>query len=165
MRYLVEMEVPFIWQRSEPSACAAAQFTNSSLLSILATQDDHTSHDTKTGDTHLQRIEAKLDLILQLLARSESIKPITKRQLLRLAPQQISWQCATSLPVGCHVQLQLELDSRYPQPMVICGNVISTDTDGWLNVEISMNDPAVAEAWEHWLFRLHRRQIAKVRHS
>lgn len=165
MRYLVELEIPFVWQRSDPTACAEAQFANSSLLAILDKHEDHPGHDNTGSDTHLQRIEAKLDLILQLLARPGSVKPLSQRQLLRLAPQRISWRSSESIPVGTVLQLQLELDSRFPQPLVFCAKVVGREAEGWLSAELNLVDAVVAEAWEHWLFRLHRRHIAKVRQT
>ena len=164
-RFHVELELPFAWQICPVPLCQSRQTTNSSVFNLLESYDfTAAAHEADHKiDRDIQRVEAKLDLVLQLLRRMlEQHQNPPPAASLRLAPLEVAWPVKVDMEMNSTVQLDIYLDPRLPQPVYLCGHVVTNEA-GWVIVTLHHPDESAAEAWQRWLFRQHRHQIAKIR--
>lgn len=131
------------------------------LLELIALIEDNAA-DTRGTDpppAGLARLEAKLDLLLLLLAgRHDGQRPAMTS--LRLSATGLQWP-AGALPVDCP-RVALYPCTWLPQPMVL--DLESPSECGeWHGARWATSDAALREALQRWIFRVHRRAVAKRR--
>lgn len=168
----IELTLPFCWSEKALHDCQAVQSGNQMVYAMLAGYDD------KAGSTTTERqplhpelalIEAKLNVVLALLTHVvHQQTPLPAPLLLELSASHVAWQATatviqTLIPAQSLV-LTLHLDPRIPLPIHLCAQVESVATDGQVCVQLQHHDETQADAWERWLFRQHRRLIARSRH-
>lgn len=164
-RFHVELELPFAWQIGSLPICQVKQRTNSTVFQLLENYEVPAAvHEASNkDDRNVQRLEAKLDLVVQLLRRLLEQQQEPPPMLpLRLAPTELAWPAQAALDLGSAIELVIYLDPRLPQPVYLCGQVTSNEA-GWVIVSLQHPDESATEAWQRWLFRQHRQQVAKLR--
>ncbi len=151
-------------------ACSTAS-DGAGLLRALALIEETSEvqrDEVDPGAAELARVEAKLDLVLALLAS------VVSAQQPALAPVAMRWSrhgarlLAAAPPAGDVGRLRVALDPRLPQPLELPARVIAHAEEGggvrlWLRFESL--DPALEAALERHVFRRHRRAVAEARRA
>ncbi len=139
---------------------------NADVLRIITALDEHAvaSHiDEGERGQELMRLEAKLDLILDLLGQvlqRDTVMPACTA--VRLSASGIEW-AGTALPkVGEQVDIEVFLDERYPRPLRLSAEVTGV-ARGQCHARLAIDDGEVRDALEKFIFRHHRRSIAQRR--
>jgi hypothetical protein len=140
------------------------------LLHSLAGLELPPGEDGESGPTEiaLQRLDAKLDLVLDLLSR------VLARQQPPHLPRSLRWsrlgaqvETQSRLAPGDRRLLTLELRSglglplRLPVTVLAIADAGDTGQHVWLG--FPADTPSLESALERFLFRQHRRQIAAAR--
>ena len=105
------------------------------------------------------RLEAKLDLLLQLvgklLIKQTPLPPATE---VVLGSNRVRWKCPIPLKVGQHGVLSLYLTPRLPVPLILPVQILDC-TEGQAEAEIQHFSEDAQDALDRTLFRYHRRAL------
>ncbi|MEG8101614.1 PilZ domain-containing protein, partial [Xanthomonas hortorum] len=121
------------------------------------------------GDMPLlvQRMDAKLDLMLALIGRLVRQADTGLIQgTVRWSVRGIRLSCASSQPPGTVGSVCLQPSDWLPELVQLPAEVLASahdDHDHWLWLRFAPLSPGLQDALERHLFRLHRRQIADAR--
>jgi len=160
---LLERALPLSWCVVE-SAHTEIPVHNPALFAMLESMEEKLPHtaDVNKSD-ELQRIEAKLNVVMSLLSELlQTRQPRPPTQLIRFTNETLAWQLNQALPVGSLVDVQLYPDAALPMPLRFVGKVLAV-TGGWMEVDMHSLGEDEQGAWSRWVFRQHRRQVAQVR--
>lgn len=109
---------------------------------------------------HLQRLDFKLDLLLDLVGRWLSREqPLPAAQAVRLGLRGVVWQA--DLPAGPGL-VSLYLRAGLPAPLQLPAQLRPLG-DGQVLAEFQLLDQPLVEALQRYLFRCHRRAVAQAR--
>jgi hypothetical protein len=109
---------------------------------------------------HLQRLDQKLDLLLDLVGRWLSREqPLPAAQPVRLGVRGVLWQA--DLPAGPGLVSQY-LRAGLPAPLQLPAPLRPLG-DGRVLAEFQHLEQPLVEALERYLFRCHRRAVAQAR--
>jgi len=113
-------------------------------------------------DSELQRIEHKVNLILQMLAQMmQANSNIPDKTIIRLGTDEIAWYHPDAkVDQNYRVTLYLNEDHCLPINMLVRTKKIQA---GWCHARIEQQRADEQSAWEHWVFRQHRRSIATAK--
>lgn len=130
---------------------------------VRGTEDKDDLAETSSA---LQRVEAKIDLLLGLFGRLMRERGhLPQPTLLRWSPRgaRVSMQGdAIAVRAGTAGVLRVQPAEWLPDCIDLPARVIATDgREAWL--EFGPLSPALSDALERHLFRLHRRQVAESR--
>lgn len=160
----VELDLPFRWERRDLHGHALATLLqgNRLLLQAAAFMEPRPLREVDE-DKATERLDAKLDLILHLLAMSlNQGQPTAQPTRLRLTPEGIAWETAEALPApGDSLLLALTVGAL-PIPLQLPVQVASASY-GWVHTRFIQLDDALADLWQQWLFRQHRRAVHAAR--
>lgn len=164
-----ETHMALRWERSEEMSdaeFAAMAAVNEDRLRIINGIDEYqaeSEEDMLEIAVQLQRLEFKVNLALDmlselLLGRANVPQPAS----VSLGLSRLSWQCSPAPGVGELLWVELYLHRRYPFPIVLTGRVDKLIGD---QVELLLDSPpeSVRVLLEKFIFRCHRRQIARIR--
>lgn len=113
-------------------------------------------------DSELQRLEHKIDLVIQMLGNLQQSRQTRPKAItLKLGAETIAWQ-VPELAIGQHCMVTLFLSEAIAIPIQAHVEIIERDGE-WCVARFVSQSPDEQTAWEHWVFRLHRRQIATAR--
>lgn len=162
-----EGHVPLAWQHHPAGHKEGAVLqANADVLRIITALDEHAlaGHpDEAEHGQELMRLEAKLDLILDLLGQvlqRDTVMPACTA--VRLSASGIEW-AGTALPkAGEQVDIEVFLDERYPRPLRLSAEVIGV-VHSQCHARLAIGDSEVRDALEKFIFRHHRRSIAQRR--
>ncbi len=164
--------VPVEWELLEQPIDAALQqryrHDNAILLQGLLVVDEQPviEHDEEYSalGQELQRIDHKLNLILELLSQTlRSWRSLPPPVPIRLTVDGVEWRCDQELPAGQPILLRLYLSPVFPNPFVATGIVQPGRGDGAVSVCFDELGGPVGEALEKLVFRQHRRRVARLR--
>ncbi len=119
-------------------------------------------------DSAMMRLEAKVNLILELVSRLEQrISRTPEVTDIRLASGGVEWGCNGIPPaIGSHIWIELHIDNRVPEAMKIPARVLTVVEKAGaftiLAVFESLGE-VVQELLDKLIFRHHRRMIAQSR--
>lgn len=168
------LNIPLGWSQmmgEEGSSSVTLSQENINRLQVILGLDDYSSrdlHDEETGlAAEIQRLDFKINIILGLVAqlvtvRSELPAPVhvtLSANLLVFEPFE------NRPPEGAMLALELFLDKRYPFPLVLRGRVESAPQSLEINVMLEPFSAAFQELLEKYIFRCHRRHIARLKKS
>ena len=106
----------------------------------------------------VERMEAKLDLALHLLARALEPGPLPPSRAVRLSPQGVSWDDAA--PPAAGSRLLLELHPSPALPLALRLPVLALEhADGMARAVFSELPSPLEEALHQFVFRRHRQAI------
>jgi hypothetical protein len=154
---VVETELPLAWEAAlpGPDAMRGCQLL---LRVVNMLEGPHEGEQNRAQE----RLEAKLDLMLHWLgAALFASGPRLERQTARLDGHGISWHTATD-SVPDQATLLLGLHPGLGAPFRT-GVRLSVPERGLLRADFTDFDEVLAEQWEQWLFRLHRRAVQQDR--
>ncbi|MCF1184765.1 PilZ domain-containing protein [Marichromatium gracile] len=129
------------------------------LDAIAMLEDGGRGGRDETPSLELQRLEAKVDLLMQLLT--------TWMQEQLPAPVSATLSAeGVVLPVGlletADDRLELYPSTAFAQPLVL-GLETVCELDGALGARWCFSDDGLREALGRWVFRMHRRAVARAR--
>ncbi|MBI3771275.1 MAG: PilZ domain-containing protein [Gammaproteobacteria bacterium] len=164
-----ETHMALRWERAEgegDAAFASMAALNEDRLRIINGIDEYqaeSEEDMLEIAVQLQRLEFKVNLALDmlselLLGRANVPQPMP----VSLSLSRLSWQGNPLPGVGELLRVEVYLHRRYPFPIVLTGRVEKLIGD---QVELLL-DPqpeSVRILLEKFIFRCHRRQIARLR--
>lgn len=138
------------------------------LLALAQSEETRLDENEEHGEVPLamQRVEAKLDLLLGLFST------LLRERDGALAPRPLRWSTRGARLDGAHDAsavgttglLRMQPAEWLPDLVELPARVVATDGDQlWLAFDTLT--PALTEALERHLFRLHRRQIAQSRRT
>ncbi|TVP81597.1 PilZ domain-containing protein [Thioalkalivibrio sp.] len=114
-----------------------------------------------------QRLDAKLNLVLELLAdwlsRQGDLPPALE---VRFNGQGISWQSPETPPPDATLRLTLYVCPSFPKPLVLYGRTVQQQDGGPDGVAVARFlalSAGVVEGLERLVFRRHRREVAQLR--
>ncbi len=166
-----QAEIPLGWQAAPPPQAAVLQewmHTNAVLLHAFATMEGQPPERDSESGSEIERIEVKLDLVLNLLARllaQHAPRPEPSRVTLSAAV--IEWLClGAAPPAGSDIVISLFINPYLPQPLLLPARVRAarTETGGTqVAAEFTHLSEEAGEWLERTVFRNHRRFI-QARH-
>jgi len=172
---LLEAVMPLNWQElGEMEKGVRPLFPaekNERLLRVALLSDEHQLErvDEEIGHPgELQRIESKLDLVLELLAEllTDSDAGMQPRPV-RLAARGLEWVEPGPVPAaGSTVVVNFIPDPGLPRPLSFTARVLEVlaETQGSrVRVRFEAEGDAVRELLERLIFRHHRRQVAQMK--
>lgn len=115
----------------------------------------------------LQRLDAKLDLILELLAEWLQAPTLPPAVQVRFNAVGLCWEAEDLPEPGSLLRLELHLCSRIPRPVILYGRVVRVHpvNGGGARavIEFVGVSEGLADALERMVFRRHRREVAQLR--
>ena len=173
-----EDRLPFAWQPmpATMSATWLARLNESdqSVLGVIAALEEHrsdASEDNGAVGQELQRVDAKLNLLLELvnrlLAREQSLPDDCA---VRFNAYGIEWDAAAAAPaVDSEGIAMLHLDACRALPLQLPVRIVESVAVDASTTRVAAVFTGVAEsvqqAIERFVFRQHRRQVAEQRQS
>lgn len=172
-----EDRIPLSWQEAEGGVSNAERLrthdANERVLRCLAALDEyHTEtpdEDQGHGSQDLARVEFKINLLLDLVARVVvHHMSVPDPVPVRIGAAAIQWETHSAPPLGQYLRVDLYLNPKYPSPVTLFGVVRGVDpTEAGYQVEMSYRDMSeTVQGWiEKLIFRQHRRLVAQARHG
>lgn len=158
-----DLSLPLAWSDiHSDSDWLQAQHEATLLLHAMAVADAGDSNSPQ-----LQRLEAKLDLLLNYALNNRFPAPAEKTGC-RIGLESIAWQASQALPVGQRGQLQLHLNSPLPvlRLPVTVSSAITVGQQIICSAQLcTWQDDIALQNWEKWVFQQHRQQIHASRQS
>lgn len=156
--------LPLTWQAAEafPQALVA-EWMHGNLVSLqaLAALESHEKEfdANATGEHAAGRLEAKVDLLLQLVGElMRKQQPKLPSVDIVLGAQEVIWAASAPIAAGSEGVLTLFLSPRLHWPLILPVHVIGTQGTKVHAKLIHLSDDA--QAWlERTLFRYHRRAL------
>lgn len=148
------------WTRAEAAQQPTRDVANLTLLNGLAALDKQAGdlHADHPENTQLQRLEAKIDLGLQMLGHLlHANAPLPVAQEVLLSAQAIAWHTTTP-PTATELLLQLFIDSRIPQPLQLKARLDGQQGDYCVARFVDVPE-ALQDGLDRAVFRWHRRQV------
>lgn len=150
---------------------ASTELSNQNILKIAMGLDEgaHEAIDESAEINHeVQRLEYKVNVILELVAQLVSRDTELPNAIeIKLSADALEWSCTTTPPVfGQTILVKIYLDSRFPTPLILSGEVVSvvqTKNCHRVVLDLTANDELTHELFEKYIFRCHRRQIASLK--
>lgn len=156
-----DAQLPLAIRQADAQETARALLETRLALAILAAPGD-----AGDGSAQLQRLEAKLDLSLELALRART-QQAGALCSCRIGLDSLAWQQDSPLPPGSQwlLSLQTGLDSALTLHLPITIRLCEQHADGWLLRADWAGGlaEAVQQNWERWVFRGHRQQVGKRR--
>ena len=132
---------------------------NHIAYTLLEQSGNHVIARENDFNSEIHRLEHKINLVIQMLGQmlqSQQARP--QAVALRLGAETIAWQ-APEVKIGQHFIVTLFLYESVALPIQAHVEVIDKDAD-WCVTRFVSQPPDEQSAWERWVFRQHRRQIA-----
>ncbi len=164
-----EATLPLSWRRVDDDT-GAADFgrTNLLLLRLAMFMEEPPAEPGEGSGADLHRLEAKVDLLLQLeLERQLAGAPLPEAVPVCLSAGELAWVAAAVPVAGEEVEVALHLAPGQLPPLRLRGRGVAATAAGEAReatVRLDMA-PALAEALERFVFRQHRRAVARRRHG
>ncbi len=144
---------------------------NQQILALDASLDERHPVDAKDDDPimrhEFERLESKLNVIMQLLSRllaRENIVPADRK--FRLAVDGIAWDHDVALKLDSVGSASLHINRSLPYPLELAGRVVGCEQTGAVyRIAFAFEGvaPNVVELLEKMIFRHHRRAVADAR--
>ena len=159
---LIERHLPLRWSGLPAGQPAQVQFNQLAFALLDALEEPVHGRPDAEPHSDMLRVETKLNLILQLLTQLlHKDVTVPAAQTVRFASDSVAWS-APEVNAGEQVMLSLYLDSAVPVPVVLHGAVSAVE-DGWARLGLTSLGEELQASWSRWVFRQHRRDVAKNR--
>lgn len=153
----------------DSAALASFNARGEALLQSLAVVEDGVRNEEpeQPADHALHRLEAKVDLLMALVAGLCASRDDDPMQPLQWSARGASLAIAAPVPVGAGGRFRVRPSDWLPSPLILPATVLACDTDAdghsriWLR--FGPLSPALEAALERHLFRVHRRAVAESR--
>lgn len=170
-----KLNLPLKWSSLAEGGAVYTQTAEQNNLSRLHTilgLDDaaRESHEDDSGvAAELQRLDFKINTVLELVAQLVvSREALPDPVAVTLTPAILSFDLTHDLPApGETVVLDLFLDPRFPFPLILRGkieSVMAVDPPRYsVRVVLDPLSDPLQEMFEKYIFRCHRRHIARLK--
>lgn len=148
------------WQPAPALAAERERQQREAALLLTAVNQMEASHDQENSgpeNRRLERLEAKLDLALHLLARNLEPKPPACRHVT-LTPQGAEWEESSPPAEEMALMLALRLSDRLPLSIHLPALALAPQ-NGMARVRFLPMPEELEEAWVQFVFRRHRQAI------
>ena len=157
----------------DSAALAAIVAEDQQVLVADASLDEQRPHQEKKSDEEpefaedLQRLEMKLNVLIQLVARllnRGSSLPVVRS--IRFHAQGLEWRVDDEEVQPGVGLVHVHVSRYFPQPLVLPGRIVGVHGDGegrWVRFEFEGLSPLVVDLLERMIFRHHRRLVAGTR--
>lgn len=161
---LLERSLPLSWTQLESATAPVNPAQNRIVFSLLDNLAEPLTYtpDTETAN-ELQRIEAKLNVITQLLGvllQGRQSPPAAV--MVRFSNDSLAWQVTSAPPVGTMLEVSVYPEDNLPLALSFTARVLAVE-EGWMEVDMHGVNEDEQAIWSRWVFRQHRRQIATAR--
>jgi hypothetical protein len=157
----------------EGAVLSAITLENQQVLVADASLDEQRPHQDKKSDEEpelaedLQRLETKINVLTQLMARllnrGASLPPARS---IRFHSQGLEWRLDDEEVQPGVGLVHLHVSRYFPQALVLPGRIagVHGDDEGrWVRFEFEGLSPAIVDLLERMIFRHHRRLVAGSR--
>ncbi len=170
-----EDTLPLSWVslQSEPddSQYVRIETINTEMLRMLAAMDEghNDGGEDQLHAPELQRIESKLNLVLELVSHlfSQHVA-LPERVVTRLCGEHIEWHGAEAPDEGSLVKVEVYLSDKYPRPLILPSRVANVQpSQGGYAIRaafLAMSD-SVQDHLDKFIFKQHRRLVAHKRRA
>ncbi len=165
-------QLPLSWSRRRESESMDLAERNLGLLRCIYLMDEQPasrSDEELELESAIMRVEAKLDIVLELLSIALKKELHTPAEhAIRLTYKGIEWSCIQNPPeLDESIWISLHLDPRIPMALQLAARVVSIGSgSGGGQVVVCRfeeMEERVGQLLEKIIFRHHRRQVAMSR--
>jgi hypothetical protein len=165
---LIGLEWAVCTSPPEARQAARANQRNESVLRALAMLEEHDETRTDDGErAELQRLEGKLDLVLELLAELvRERRPGAAPLPVRFSAEGLCWRTEAPLPPGTLLVTEWLMQPAWPVALRMQVRVIGQEpvADGFLTgARLEGLSDSVGDWLDKLVFRRHRRTVAQSR--
>ena len=162
MSCLLEKELPFKWSLLKTDDSNFEFPMNHIAYSLIEQKDEQHNLNGGEADSELQRIEYKVNLILQMLSQMmQSNLSVPEKMIIQLGADEIAWYYPDA-EINQRYRITLILNEDHCLPINMIVRVKKLES-GWCHAQIEQQRADEQSAWERWVFRQHRRNIALAR--
>lgn len=158
---LCECPMPLAWWEAGPDRADRDVMTREAALLLTAINQMEASHDQDGGgqdNRRLDRIEAKLDLALHLLARALQPAAAAPARMVRLSAEIVEWEDTRAPEQGTALILELRPSDALPLTLKLPAEALPST--GYLaRARFTALPEALDEALVQFVFRRHRQAI------
>jgi hypothetical protein len=147
----------------EEGEISSYEQANEALLMRLETRNSPVHEIDEDDMVHheLHRLEVKMDLILDLLTEVVSQSQILPASVpIEFNEYAIQLPPTAEIETDMNVRIDLYLDPAFPKPVILFARVYSVEP---FRLEIQHVSEVITDLLSRYIFRQHRRQIAKER--
>jgi len=147
----------------DPALIARRQRRNLAALAVDAAGDERRDRpsDDGTANIDLQRIDSKLNAIMELFALLlERDRIVHARVPLRFNAHGIEWQASDAPAAGAAILVRIRLEACPALPLELAAVAIEPPEKGWAAAAFETIRPPLGDAIAKMVFREHRRQVA-----
>lgn len=162
MSFLIEIYCPFAWKSWSVDDGVTEFPLNNIAYTLLEETGYHGIARENDFDSEIQRLEHKINLVIQMLGQmmqSQQARP--DKVQLRLGAETIAWQNPDA-KIGQRYLVSLYLYESVALPIQAYVDVAENDGE-WCTARFVALSADEQSAWERWVFRQHRRQVANTR--
>ena len=159
-----ECSIPLSWRQEAADADTEQRRLREATLLLHALNHMEAMPELGMADTggaeakRIERMEAKVDLALFLLARVLEPNPPTENRLVRISPEQVAWQDEDPPAAGMHLLLELHPSPTLPLALRLPALALEREADMARAAFSPVNEP-LSDALHQFIFRRHRQAI------
>lgn len=157
---LCQCTMPLSWKESAPDAATRKAMLGEAALVLAAINQMEGGNDVESGpeNRRLERLEAKLDLALHLLARSLEPQAPPPGTTVRLGGETVEWHDDQPPPAGAALVLELRPSEALPLSVRLPAAALPA-AGGMARARFEALGEDLAEALTQFVFRRHRQAI------
>lgn len=149
------------------SALADVMADNLTLLRALLMLDEASvSVDASRTDAN-SHLERRLDLLLLMASTAlRGMQALPRERSCVLSGRRLYWASEGAIGVGRRMWARVWLRHRIALPLMLPGQIVEEEVEGdqlWHRLDIEPLEPALQNDLERFVFRHHRRQVARQR--
>lgn len=168
-----QLSLPLSWSVMADEAAPLSQAVeqqNLNRLHIILGLDDSSLrelHEEESGlVAEIQRLDFKINIVLELVSHLVTAgRALPEAVSATLSHGALVWESGKDVPPqGARIELELFFDLRFPFPLVLHGRVESLDSQSSkVTVVFDPFPESIQEMLEKYVFRCHRRHIARLK--
>lgn len=167
----LEAMLPMDWVDTlgSESALADVMADNTTLLRALLMLDEpHGENEAEAGrNDPIHHLERRVDLLLLMASTAlRGMNAAPTEHPCVLSAHRLHWGSEQTIGVGQRVWARIYLRHRIALPLVLPGQIVEEAVYGdllWHSMDIEPLDASLQNDLERFIFRHHRRQIARQR--
>ncbi|MEW5788608.1 MAG: PilZ domain-containing protein [Pseudomonadota bacterium] len=156
-----ECVMPLAWREAVPSQVESSPLLREAALLLAAINQMEGSHEPEPGNAEnrrLDRLEAKLDLTLHLLARALANAPAPAMRRVRLGVDRLEWEDDAPPPADTPLILELRPSEALPLTLSLPA-LAQPPGPGQGRARLTGLGEALEETLTQFIFRRHRQAI------
>jgi hypothetical protein len=156
-----ECRLPLKWSILDTAVTPTSALEREALLLLTVINQMEAVHELEAGSTEqrrLERVEAKLDLALYLLARTLEPGPAATEVDVKLSAEEIRWPETRPPASGTPLLLELRPSPTLPLSLRLPALAMAPE-GGWARASLRGLAEPVADVLHQFIFRRHRQAI------